>query len=238
VTDVLVWTIRAILPHEELAALVTVLSDKERQKAMRFRRAADRNQYIVAHGRLREILSAELAIPASEVALSSNENGKPHAVLDQDESPIEFSLSHSGDVALVAVSRTGAVGVDIERIDSDTGVLAIAERCFSKQEWETLQSTSESERLTRFFQLWVCKEAYVKGRGEGIIDRLRSFTISLEARGPQLVQDDHDPDAAARWELQLLDAPDGFCAAIAICNPGPRPTTIHARDWNQDSESG
>ena len=115
VTDVLVWTIRAILPHEELAALVTVLSDKERQKAMRFRRAADRNQYIVAHGRLREILSAELAIPASEVALSSNENGKPHAVLDQDESPIEFSLSHSGDVALVAVSRTGAVGVDIER---------------------------------------------------------------------------------------------------------------------------
>jgi len=216
---VTVWTISLDGPDvSDCSHMLTRLSSAEQARATRFHRAADRRRYTLAHVGLREILSKELGVPPSSIRFEQNANGKPRVSQNADASQLEFSLSHSGDVAMIGLSRSGSIGVDIERIDSDTGVLAIAERCFSKQEWEMLQSISESERLTHFFQLWVCKEAYVKGRGEGIIDRLRSFTISLDQGEPQLVQDDHDPDAPRSWKLHLLDAPEGFVAALATHN--------------------
>ena len=211
-----VWHIDLRTPAVERTGDLKMLSEKEHSQAQRFRNPLHRRRYVIAHGALREILAHHSKLPPEAIALVENPNGKPHLAEDGSQSLIEFSLSHSGDHALVAVSNRQPIGVDIERIDSDTGVLAIAQRYFSEQEQEEIVQRPATRRLRHFFHLWVCKEAYVKARGESIIDRLHTFSISLENDIPTLISDHRDPAAPANWAMRFVDVPNGFTAALAI----------------------
>jgi len=214
--DVRVWRIDLDGTTGGTSHLLALLSLAERVQAASFREARDRLRYIVAHGRLREILSRHTGIAARDLSFRPGENGKPFLVRNHPHSDLQFSLSRSEDRALVAVATGRPVGVDIERIDPDTDVLAIAERVFAVNERAALRALPEARRLERFFQMWVCKEAYVKARGDGIIDRLASFTVSIDAASAvHLVDDARDPTAPTRWRMQLIESPMGFAAAVA-----------------------
>jgi 4'-phosphopantetheinyl transferase len=174
-------------------------------------------RYITAHGALREILSRYVGAAPERLRFDQSENGKPSLIAGSGEaSPIQFSLSHSHDQALVAVTNGHSVGVDIERVDSDPGVLAVAGRVFSADEQEALCACTVSDRLSLFFQMWVCKEAYIKARGGTILDRLASFTVSVSSPDQaRLVSDGRDPSAASRWRIHLIQCETGFAAAVA-----------------------
>lgn len=81
--------------------------------------------------------------------------------------PWYFSLSHSGDYVLCALSRRD-VGADLQKVESvDTEKLA--GRFFAGQECEALRACgTESERRNLFFALWTKKEAFGKLTGQGV----------------------------------------------------------------------
>lgn len=89
-----------------------------------------------------------------------------------------FSLSHSGDYAVCAVSDC-EIGCDIEKIaPADT---AVAERFFSKGENNTLaQSQSESDKNDTFYRLWTLKESFLKATGKGLNLNLNEFEVDLD----------------------------------------------------------
>lgn len=79
---------------------------------------------------------------------------------------IYFNVSHSGDIALCALSNT-PVGCDVEKVTS--APMEIAKRYFSDRECQYIESaTSVEEKNRRFFRLWTAKESYVKMTGEGM----------------------------------------------------------------------
>jgi len=153
-----------ILPIEEAARLPGALCErlfpKRMKHASQFRQRDDALRCIAA-GAL-----TTLVLGAKEEELVCNPWGKPlwtHGGLC-------FSLSHSGDYALLATDET-EVGVDIEKNSSVTK--GIAERAFTENEIAWMNEECE----TRFFSLWTMKESVMKLDGRGFSLAPQSFSV-------------------------------------------------------------
>lgn len=222
-TDAHVWRVSLQQSDDALEALLAVLDADERARADRFRFSKDRRHYIVARGTLRLLLSRYLAMPVVKIAFDYNEYGKPALAPELTAFDLRFNLSHSGDMALYAVTLAREVGVDIEwtgrRLDQPE---QIAERYFSQAEREALRHLPEAQKRQGFFNAWTRKEAYIKARGKGLYLALDEFDVSLDPAQPaQLLATRDDPAQASRWQMQALDPGDGYVAALVV----------EGRDW-------
>jgi 4'-phosphopantetheinyl transferase len=96
--------------------------------------------------------------------------------------PLSFSVSHSGDVALIAIAPPGCVvGIDVEEVRPRTLDLEkLAARTMSAGEIERWRATPDRERLASFLQLWTAKEAYLKAIGVGVATDLRAVTLPAD----------------------------------------------------------
>ena len=111
-----------------------------------------------------------------DLTLTSGENGKP--LLSHGEG-ICFNISHSGDVAVCAVSHAD-VGADVEEIKRFDA--RVAGRCFTAAEQAWLAGQADTARA--FYRLWTRKESYMKCVGAGFSIDPRSFCV-LEGSGPE-----------------------------------------------------
>lgn len=214
--EVHVW--RASLDQVEghLASLMRLLSPDERERADRFHFEADRKRCVVGRGLLRLLLGHCLGRCAIQVQFQYNEFGKP--ILAGGLHPsLQFNLSHSGDLVLIALSRGRALGVDVEQMRMDVAAKEIAARFFSADECRGLASVAPAEQHAAFFSCWTRKEAYLKARGDGLSLPLAQFDVSfLPGDPPRLLATRHDPADLHRWILHALEGGEGYQAALAV----------------------
>jgi 4'-phosphopantetheinyl transferase len=164
-------------------------------------------RWVAARAALRALLGGYLE--ADPQSLSFRERGKPR--LDPP-SPLRFNLSHSGDVALVAVATEREVGVDVEAVDRGRDVERLSRRVLLASERAAVAESGDA--ALAFHRHWVAKEAFVKATGRGI-SSLRSFELSLDGpEGPRLLQVGGDPAQAGRWSLDVLDVAAPYVAAL------------------------
>lgn len=134
-----------------------------------------------------------------------------------DESSLDFSVSHSADLALIAITVGRRVGVDVEQHDTKVRILKLATRFFSPQEAAQLVSLPESDQCAGFYRGWTSKEAYLKATGFGLSFPLSKFTVALSPCEPVgLLEVVDQPDEAARWRMHSLDVATDFSAALLI----------------------
>ena len=167
-----VWSVALDLFHADAKRLEAVLCAEERRRAARYRREQDRVRFIAARATLRCLLAAHLGAEPHEIAFAYGANGKPAL---SPGGGLEFNLSHSGDLAVIALAHDREVGVDVERLRPLSSAQRIAERLWSSGEAAALGTLDEDARLTAFFATWTRKEAVVKALGEGITGRLDGF---------------------------------------------------------------
>ena len=191
---------RAVARHEH------TLSEDERKRAGEFRFQHDATRYVVAHGALREILARYVRREARDLAFSATPSGKPVLVSSGAGTGIWFNLAHSADIALLAVSREGEVGIDVERLNPDLDLPAIARRCFSPGELKRLAADPPSLYVENFFTFWTRKEAYVKARGEGLSAPLTEIDVSASPALP-----------GGDWVVRDIPVPPDYKGAIATC---------------------
>ena len=100
--------------------------------------------------------------------------GKPYLI---DYPGIYFSLSHSGNMAVLAISDR-EVGIDVqERRGYQEKVM---KRFYHESEIAVIEAISDSaEKANCFYQMWTAKEAYIKFTGKGMGQDLRSFGVDL-----------------------------------------------------------
>jgi len=176
------------------------LSRDERERGARLRDERGRSRFLASRAWLRSVLAPYLAVDPGALRFAVAERGKPSIVGGGD---VGFSLSRSAGVALVAVTRGRAVGVDVERVRADLGHDRLAGQLFSPAEAAALRELTEPDRQEAFFRLWVRKEAVVKASGVGLADGVDH----LDVRGDTV---------AGRWAVAPLDAGPGFAAAVAV----------------------
>jgi len=159
------------------------------------------------------LLAGYLGVPESAVALNEDARGKPHLMHSTaapgDGEVLEFNWSHSGDYALVALSRHGAVGVDIERLGTNLRALEIARRFFDAGEADTLAALDPGTRDEAFIGLWCAKEAVLKAVGEGLSFGLARLAFAHVAE--------------ADWELRTADSALGEAEDWQVSGFNPTP---------------
>ena len=185
------------LSSDELRRLGRRIGDVDRQRAL------------AAWTAQREILANYLGCSPHDVPLDRDASGRPH--LRADSPALDHSMAHSGDWAMLAVSRSARVGIDLERVDPTVDVERLALRFFARDEAEMIASLPHDKRVATFFRAWTEKEAYLKGVGGGVPSRLRSVRAAFDPRiGAR---------AVAGWRLYGLDAPPGYAACLAVQAP-------------------
>lgn len=141
------------------------LPPEERRRAERFLRRGPARRWIAARWALRQTLARYLELPAAEIELEVDERGKPR--LRGRSGELEFNLSHSEGLALVAVTEGRAVGVDVEMIAPREDPLALAEGALPAEDVAAVRAAGSAERLGAFYAAWVRHEARLKCLGTG-----------------------------------------------------------------------
>jgi 4'-phosphopantetheinyl transferase len=197
------------------------LAEDERARAARFRFEEHRRAYIVGRGVLRALTAAYTGEAPGSIRFSYGERGKPAL---QDDLPLRFNVSNSGEFAAYAFTSGCEVGVDIERIRPMRDLEAVARRFFCAAELDELLSLGELDRPAGFFNCWTRKEAYIKAVGDGLYVPLDSFQVSLRPGDPaRMIRLNGTEEAALCWTVDAFDAPSGYAGAIAY---GGRPRSV------------
>ena len=198
-----------------------ILSADERERAARFHFSQDRQFFTATRALLRTILASYVESDAKELVFRYSEKEKPSLSPSQSGNQVDFNVSHSGTIALLAFARERALGVDVEQLREDFDHEAIARRFFSEQEQRQLAALAPPERYHGFFRCWTRKEAYIKAQGSGLSLPLHQFDVSLRPGDLNaLLTTRPDSTEAEHWSLQEVPAADGYVAALCVRGHG------------------
>lgn len=212
-----VWRFGLDVPTAARAAWTDLLAPDEMAKFFRFRTDELRDRYLAAHARCRILLGAYLGKPPDVVAIDSGASGKPQL----RHAGWHFNLSHSRDQGMVALTRSAAIGVDVEYQAREVDREGISARYFSSAERTRLRMAPPKDRNEIFYRLWTTKEAWLKATGDGIVgglDRVE-FEVSetFDVRLAMIFEDGRSVD---EWTVRSFAVTGDFLGAVAIRAPG------------------
>ena len=218
--EIHLWRASTQLSTTTPSDLEALLSNEERARARQYRRDIDRTRYVASHAMSRLVLSRYVGVPPDALTFSVGTQGKPKLECDSN-SPIFFNLSHSGDLALLAISWDRAVGVDIEEIKNDVDVPALALAVLSESELRMLHAAPAGAQRGLFFGLWVRKEAVLKACGLGLTVEPRRVEITENVPvgdgSAVTVLPDGNP---TNWGVREVEVGDRYAAAVAAPGKG------------------
>ncbi|MEW7976584.1 MAG: 4'-phosphopantetheinyl transferase superfamily protein [Candidatus Sedimenticola endophacoides] len=199
------WMIALEHPPEGAASL---LCGDERERLKRFRHTGERRRFLAARRQLRLILARYLGCSAAAISFAYGPKGKPE--IADPPAGLHFSLSHSGELALLAIAYT-AIGVDLEPIRARHRERALARRILDPATLHRLERLGDDgEHTKHFLREWTRLEARVKAAGAGLFDH------------PPWIKD---------LPTQSFVPTEGWIGAVAAQRPLPLP-----RAWRTWSE--
>lgn len=222
-----VWRLPLDPPPATVAELARLLSPDEAMRVDRLRRERDRRRFTVCRATLRLLLGRYLGQRPAAIRFAYGRHEKPR-LADPTVGRLEFNLSHSSSLALVAVTAGCPVGIDVEALRPLPDAPALARRFFSAAERAALAAYPEGERERAFYRCWTRKEAYLKAVGDGVAARLDRFDVSLEPADARLLAVDGEPALADTWSLTHIEPGPGYVGALAL--PGG-PRTVRGWQW-------
>lgn len=188
-----------------------ILNAEEKARSQRFHFSQHQRRFATARTLLRIILARYLNTTPKSLEFVYNSQGKPSVINLQR---LQFNISHSGDLAILAVGKGYPMGVDIEHY-SARPYEGIAENSFSEQEIKELKKTPKALKAAVFFHLWSQKEAFIKACGLGLSYPTKEFTVPSRIPTQQLVE---DPLHNLTWQLRSF-MPKAACSGALCCHP-------------------
>lgn len=140
-----------------------------REGLMRFRDRRDAQRSLLGKLLLMDGLQTLKLREYSLASLTYNAYGRPGF-----GPGIDFSISHSGDYAVCAISGGEPVGIDLEEIKAVP--FEDFNDQFSRAEWRTIETSATP--LQHFYVAWTKKEAFLKALGTGLQTPLNEITIA------------------------------------------------------------
>ncbi len=199
-----------------------LLSPDECDRAARLLNLQHQNDFIAARGALRSKLAQYTNCSPQALQFRYGDFGKPQLI---DYPNLQFNLAHSNGRALIVVSETAVVGVDLEKVRSVPKLLALAKRFFKSSEYETILALPESLQSEQFFAYWTCKEAYLKAIGVGL-SQISNLELHIDQSIVTVVKSPCNRNfnvtrfdmSSSDSTMMVCDRPEdiGFVGAVAI----------------------
>ncbi len=213
-----VWItqLSSLKPHIEYH--FALLDSEEQQRSERFIQDIHRERFIAAHGFMRITLSSYLLDSPADLCFEKTDNGKPAIIQTSAINNINFNLSHSNDIAILAIIRNQNIGIDIEHINKRHEWKQITRRYFTAAEQDALFSLPENRQRQAFYQVWTRKEAHMKVTAKGLKLSPSEFTVSVPPARAKLV---HYSQASTgqHWKMQDIElgqAMTEYCACLSV----------------------
>ncbi|WP_433856836.1 4'-phosphopantetheinyl transferase family protein [Streptomyces kronopolitis] len=225
---VYVWRIPLFAPPHVVAGLAALLGPEERRRG-RQALPDDRRRFVIAHGATRSLLGGCLGLPPERLCFTHGRWGKP-ALAGQPR--LCFNLSHSGELALLAVAARRPVGIDVERVRPADRSRS-AGRWFPTAEAEFVRTAAGPlQSAARYARLWTRKEAWVKAAGGRMVHGLGlPVGTGPDADGGTAVTDPAGR-VPGHWSLHGVPAGEGYAASLAVAaEPSAEPVRVEVRRW-------
>jgi 4'-phosphopantetheinyl transferase len=236
-----VWRIRLDGDVAQFRAARALVSEDERDRAARFHFDRDRFRHVFAHAALRQILARYRHAAPTALTFETTNFGKPFL-----KGGPEFNLTHSGELALLAVTNRKALGVDVEREQRATDYALLAQRFFSAPEIADLTALSAADQPRAFFTLWTRKEAFIKAIGEGLSFPLAAFDAGpRRGDGVRLINLDAGKSSAPQgaaapsfvrgaWHVSSFIPAEGYIASLAASASERRAPQVKYWEYARD----
>lgn len=202
------------LPHE------SILSDQERTRGDAYARPVDRARFVLGAALLRLVAAAETGVAPYDVVVDRRcaQCGKQHAKPHLPGLGLHVSVSHSGELAVVAASRHAPVGVDVEEVrDIDHAAL----RPYVCQNGAIFESSRS------FFTTWVRKESVVKATGAGLGMDLTRVVVSAPEDPPRLQSYGGEARKSVTASMADLALDRGYVGTVCALTTGTMAVRQH-----------
>ena len=201
-----------------LPCLRALLTDEERARERRFLFPDDQRRFLVTRALLRITLSRYADVRAQDWRFQADAYGKPGIVHASGLiRRLQFNLTHTGGLIVLAVSLDRAAGVDAECAEREISHLELAGRYFTPYEAADVGSLRGRARTRRFFEYWTLKEAYVKARGQGLSIALDQFGFQFPGRGVvDMLAGPAVRDSGANWHFWQWSCGENYLIALCV----------------------
>jgi 4'-phosphopantetheinyl transferase len=206
IADVEIWHLDLDAIRTHLERVKHHLSSDEQERANHFIQRKTNEQFVLVRGLLREILAERINSTASESVTPSSLHfsygcfGKPFLSEYQDW---QFNVAHTRNIALIAVIRNRAVGIDVQWCNPDMNINEAMIAAYSDSE-KLLADLDPKAKHATGFQLWTLKEAYAKANGRGLSLKLKNINVSASIDRPAFILDKGREHRG--YELQSLNS--------------------------------
>lgn len=225
------WWLPVNAPADMWERVEPFLDTQERQRAARFRFAADRHAFIAAHGLVRAMLSAFAPVPPPAWRFTATAHGRPEVAPEMAEAagqpPLRFNLSHTRRLVAAAVCRGHDIGIDTEDAERGSLTMDLADRFFAPAEVAHAAACPPDARTDTLYGFWTLKEAYIKAVGLGLSIPLDTFAFTLDP--PAIGFSPHHPGDPAGWLFRRFGTIPAHPLALALRHPAPERVTVACR---------
>ncbi len=197
--------------HALFNGATELLSEDELKRARRYHFERHQRRFTVARAMLRRIIGHYLNKPPAELIFSYNTHGKPEL---NNTSSLQFNLSHSGDLAILAIGKEFPLGIDVEFF-SARPYEGIGKQLFSTTETQGLHNVNTILKPLAFFHIWAQKEAFIKACGLGLAYPTQEFDVAIL---PPTNQPCVDKLHQQEWQLVSF-MPQVACSAALCYHP-------------------
>lgn len=202
-----IWVSYLNVHQARLKHLYPLLTDEEKERSERFKFYKHRKTFIASHGFLHTTLAHYLDTDMGEIQFSYNNHGKPRIIESQNPQQLQFNLSHSGHLAILAVCRKHKLGIDIEFKDRKADWQGIIKRFFTQNEQDAIFKLPEDQQKDAFFQTWTRKEAHMKVTGQGLSLAPNQFEVSTPPADAKLIENIKEEDNSF-YKMQEIFLPE------------------------------
>jgi 4'-phosphopantetheinyl transferase len=208
-----------------------LLSPAEKEQEPRFYFARDRRRFLITRALARTVLSRYAPIHPREWVFSTNAYGRPEIVNAEARGEgLSFNISHTHSLIVLGVTKSRALGADVENIRAREVSIDIADRFFAPQEVVALTATPPPRQQYRFFEYWTFKEAYIKARGMGLSLPLDKFSFHYpDDHTVELTIHPELADDPSRWQFWQFQPRPEYLVAICAERVGAQSPSLVVR---------
>ena len=190
-------------PKRQWNTLLGQLPESLQKDVIRFHRWQDRQASLLGKLLLKEGLRQLNYAPALLRSIEYTEYKRPYI-----EAGPHFSISHSGEYVICALSSDVVIGIDIEKIRPVR--LSDFKSVLCSEEQQAIFQSKNRARL--FCTIWTKKEAAIKAEGKGFYNRLNTVCALKDVVELEGVM----------WKLQKIEvSDDDYCCYIATKKLAP-----------------
>ncbi len=199
------WSDTREMSTEQVAAWLSELPVRERERYARFQHAETAQEYLLGRRLVRAWLHALTGHPSADWVFEEGPRGRPE--IAAPATTLRFNLAHSGGVVACVMTNAHEAGVDVEDLQRRAVERDLWHRFCAPSEAADIEVHPQSEQQRRFLTYWTLKEAYLKARGLGIAVHLADIAFDLSGPQPRITFRESLAGTPDTWQFAVAEVP-------------------------------